>query len=404
MKLHRPIAENVIIALEQIFGEGYHADKVIERLFKNNRKLGSRDRRFIAETTYELVRWWRLSWAALGESEPCLERSALWKLLGAWLLLQDQSLPAWDDFKSLNKETLKKNLEHGRENPAIRESIPDWLYQLGQEELGERRWNSTLQALNEQAPVVLRANRLKTTREDLRKRLLDDEDIETEFAPATDDGLLLTERRNIFSVSAFQEGHFEVQDGASQQIGPLLDVQPGMRVIDACAGAGGKTLHLAAMMKNKGKIIAMDIHPRKLEELRRRCKRAGIDIVETKLIESSKTLKRLEKSADRLLLDVPCSGMGVLRRNPDAKWKLRPEDFSRLRSLQAEILSGYTSMLKPGGRFVYATCSILPSENEKQMAAFLAANPGKWNLLTERQFLPGENGYDGFYAAAAEYK
>jgi 16S rRNA (cytosine967-C5)-methyltransferase len=212
--------------------------------------------------------------------------------------------------------------------------------------------------------------------------------------------LKLKERRNVFTTEAFKNGLFEVQDGASQQVAPLLDVHPGMRVIDACAGAGGKTLHLAALLGNKGKIIALDVHARKLEELRKRCSRAGVDVVETRLIESAKTIKRLEKSADRVLLDVPCSGLGVLRRNPDTKWKISPEEITHLKALQAEILATYSNMVIDGGRLVYATCSCLPSENERQVESFLAANPGKWRLVEERKFAPGENGYDGFYAAA----
>ena len=149
---------------------------------------------------------------------------------------------------------------------------------------------------------------------------------------------------------------------------PLLDAKPGERVIDACAGGGGKTLHLAALMKNKGKIIAMDITERKLQSLRERCSRNGVDIAETRVIESMKTIKRLEKSADRVLLDVPCTGLGVLRRNPDKKWKISPEEITRLNALQKEILENYSQMVKIGGRLVYATCSCLPSENEKQVA------------------------------------
>src|SRR6185369_699383 len=154
-----------------------------------------------------------------------------------------------------------------------------------------------------------------------------------------------------------QEGLFEIQDGASQQVAPMLDPKPGERVIDACAGGGGKTLHLAALMKNKGRIISMDVSEVKLKALRERCSRNGVDIAEVKVIESSKTIKRLEKNADRVLLDVPCSGLGVLRRNPDKKWKLKPEDFIELRKLQAEILESYSEMTKVGGRLVYATCS-----------------------------------------------
>ena len=176
----------------------------------------------------------------------------------------------------------------------------------------------------------------------------------------------------------------------------MLDPQPGERIADACAGAGGKTLHLAALMKNKGKILALDIHDYKLNELKIRTRRAGVDIVETRVIDSSKVIKRLADSFDRVLLDVPCSGMGVLRRNPDSKWKLNPEEIQKMQSLQKEILGSYSKMVKPGGILVYATCSLLPSENQKQVEAFMGEG---WTLLQEIVVLPDEGRGDGFYAA-----
>lgn len=396
--LHRPIAEQVILALQNVFGDGYQADKVIERLFKNNRKLGARDRRFIAETTYDLIRNWRFLWVSLGAKEPSLEHDALMKLLGAWLLSKSESLPAWPEFARLDGALFAEGMRRASENVAVRESVPDWLYEHGKMEIGAE-WDSMLHELNRQAPVCLRANRLKITRAELAKALAK-EDILTHEAPETEDGLILNERKNIFTSQAFKMGLFEIQDGASQQVAPLVDAKPGDRVIDACAGAGGKTLHLAALMKNKGKIISMDVGDRKLLSLRERCSRNGVDIAETKLIESSKTIKRLEKTADKVLLDVPCTGLGVLRRNPDKKWKISLEEIERLRVLQYEILSDYSSMVKIGGRLVYATCSCLPSENEAQVARFLKETGSAWELVTEKKFSPGHNGYDGFYAAA----
>jgi len=170
-----------------------------------------------------------------------------------------------------------------------------------------------------------------------------------------------------------------------------------MRVVDACAGAGGKTLHLAALMKNKGTVIALDIHQWKLDELRRRATRAAADNIQTRLIEGP-AVARLAGSADRVLLDVPCSGLGVLRRNPDTKWKLKPEELDRLRAEQADLLERYSKMTKPGGKLVYATCSILPSENDQQVATFLAAH-NEWRLEQELHLRPDREGFDGFYAA-----
>jgi 16S rRNA (cytosine967-C5)-methyltransferase len=171
-----------------------------------------------------------------------------------------------------------------------------------------------------------------------------------------------------------------------------------MRVVDACAGAGGKTLHLAALMKNKGRIIGMDVEQWKLDELQKRGRRAGVSNMEIRFIESSKTIKRLENSADRLLLDVPCSGLGVLRRNPDAKWKLSLDFIQKVKDLQQHILNDYCLMLKPGGMMVYSTCSILSSENEKQVQQFLKDRGEQFELVEEKRAWPSD-GFDGFYMA-----
>jgi len=171
-----------------------------------------------------------------------------------------------------------------------------------------------------------------------------------------------------------------------------------MRVVDACAGGGGKTLHLAALMQNKGRIIAMDTEDWKLEELKKRARRAGAGNIETRLIDSSKVIKRQENSADRLLLDVPCSGLGVIKRNPDAKWKLSLEFIHQVKELQQKILSDYTVTLKSGGQMVYSTCSLLPSENEEQVKKFLEIQNGKFILEKEHRTYPSE-GFDGFYMA-----
>jgi 16S rRNA (cytosine967-C5)-methyltransferase len=178
-----------------------------------------------------------------------------------------------------------------------------------------------------------------------------------------------------------------------------LGVEPGHRVVDACAGAGGKSLHLASLMKNKGKIISMDIHEWKLQELKLRARRNKIDIIETRLIDSTKVIKRMADSADRVLLDVPCSGMGVLRRNPDSKWKLTAEEITRLQTLQYELLTSYSQMAKKGGQMVYATCSLLPSENEQQIERFLKEHGEQWSLVKQVNMRPDRDGFDGFFAA-----
>ncbi|MEX2231426.1 MAG: methyltransferase domain-containing protein [Cyclobacteriaceae bacterium] len=392
MKLHRTTSEAVIQALRLIFEENRYADKVIEKILKQNSRWGARDRRFIAETTYDIVRWYRW-FRELTQAKG----TDFWRLLAAWCILSEVDLPEWEEFQGVSRADVLEREKRTMYSRKIRESIPDWLDELGEQELGKEKWTAELSALNEEAPVVLRTNTLKIKKEDLQVTL-QEEDIGTILLEDFSDALVLEERQNIFTTPAFKEGLFEVQDAGSQAISPFLRITPGMRVIDACAGAGGKALHLAALMKNKGRIVAMDTEEWKLDELQKRARRAGVSNMEARVIESGKTIKRLASSADRLLLDVPCSGLGVLKRNPDAKWKLSPEFISKIKDLQQHILQDYCDMLKPGGLIVYSTCSILPSENEKQVQQFLSDKKETFELMEEKHILPSE-GFDGFYMA-----
>jgi 16S rRNA (cytosine967-C5)-methyltransferase len=395
VKLYRNLTEAVVDGLRQIFIDNKYADKVIEKILKQNPKWGARDRRFIAETTYDVVRWYRLFQHATNAGP-----GDFWKLVGAWVLWKNEELPAWPEFYGLGERNFTAAMKR-IQDVAVRESVPDWMFQTGESELG-RRWVFELHSLNEPARVVLRANTLKVSRGKLQHHLEQEEHIATEAPEAFPDALLLEERQNIFTRPAFRDGLFEVQDAGSQLIAPFLKVEPGMRVVDACAGGGGKTLHLAALMQNKGRIISMDTEAWKLEELKKRARRAGAGNIETRVIDSTKVIKRMEKSADRLLLDVPCSGLGVLRRNPDAKWKLSPESLEKVRDTQQEILRTYSNILRPGGVLVYATCSVLPSENEKQVQSFLKTNPN-FELEAEHHQWPSE-GFDGFYMARLKRK
>jgi 16S rRNA (cytosine967-C5)-methyltransferase len=411
IRLHPLQVRAVVGALMAIFKENKFADKVIEQALRQNPKAGSQDRAFIAESTYEIVRNYRLYTGLLGRV-PVTEGD-YWELAGIHILMHAskkrdkntpllQRLPDWEAFKSLKPYLILQKAEELQQVRAIRESIPDWLDELALAELGTR-WEPTLSALNQPAPVVLRSNRLKTDRKQLQATLLQ-EGIETE-AVGPNDALVLRRRQNVFQTKAFKSGLFEVQDYSSQQVAALLAPEPGMRVVDACAGGGGKTLHLAAMLQNRGQIIALDTLPWKLDALRLRARRAGATNIETRVIENRKIIKRLYDAADRLLLDVPCSGLGVLKRNPDSKWKLKPEFIQELRKTQQEILQSYSPILRSGGQMVYATCSILPSENRAQVDAFLASQAGAaFELLSDRSILPQEEGFDGFYMALLRKK
>jgi 16S rRNA (cytosine967-C5)-methyltransferase len=382
----------VIQGLEMIFVENKYADKVIEKTLKQNPKWGARDRRFIAETTYDIVRWYRLFKHLTG-----LEEDNFWQLLGAWCIWNTVELPRWTEFEGLDPKKFREAYDQAKNTRRLRESFPDWLDELCAKELGER-WDKECSALNEPAKVVLRVNTLKVSKAELQRQLEREENIETESLDSFPDALYLAERQNIFTRQSFKDGLFEIQDAGSQLIAPFLRPEPGLRVIDACAGGGGKTLHLASLMKNKGRIIALDTEGWKLEELKKRARRAGASNIETRTIDSSKVIKRLESSADRLLLDVPCSGLGVLKRNPDAKWKLSLEFIERVRAQQQKILLDYSVILKPQGLMVYSTCSLLASENEDQVKNFLTVQAGKFELLEEHRTYPSE-GVDGFYMA-----
>ncbi len=390
MKLYRNLCEAVVQALHSIFTENKYADKVIEKLLKSNPKWGSRDRRFIAETTYDIVRWYRL-FSELSH----VDNNDHWKLIGVWCCWKNYELPDWKEFEELTKEKIDARYESLKSIRKIRESIPDWLDELGEKELGEA-WEKELASLNTEASVVLRVNTLKTNLKKLQQQLEKD-GISTHTQANFPYALILEKRQNLFNRKEFLDGLFEIQDAGSQLIAPYLKAEPNMMVIDACAGGGGKSLHLASLMKNKGRIISMDTEGWKLTELKKRAARAGVTCIETQEIESAQTISNLANSADRVLLDVPCSGLGVIKRNPDAKWKLSLEFIEKIKVLQQEILSHYSVMVKPGGQLVYSTCSLLPSENEKQVATFLETQK-EFQLVSEQTIYPSE-GFDGFYMA-----
>lgn len=388
-KPHRVLLQSVVEALQTIFNDGKFADKVVEKTLKLNPKFGSRDRRFIAETTYDIVRNYRLfSYLAHSETD-------FWKLLGVYFIVKRLPMPEEREFSKLNEKAILDKQKNCT-NPSITESYPDWLWELAEKELGKEVWQKEAEALNHQAEVVLRVNNLKTKKEILKKHLVEQE-IETKIIDEYPDALVLLQRQNIFQNQLFKLGLFELQDAGSQAISAFLGVEPGMRVIDACAGGGGKTLHLSALMENKGRIISMDVTEWKLDELKKRARRGGAGNIETRVIEGSKTIKRLENTADRLLLDVPCSGLGVIKRNPDAKWKLDTTFIEKTKELQQKILNDYSIMTKKGGMMVYSTCSILPSENQEQVKTFLTNNKN-FELIKDRAILPSQ-GFDGFYMA-----
>ena len=340
------------------------------------------------------------------QAQAVLHCGALLRRLNAYQALAraDQSLHALIAAYFSQQQDTVKTTEQARQTaqarwqqlPAqLQDGCPDWLEQLGQAELGAA-WPAERAALAEAAPRFIRVNPLKASLGQLQQ-VLAQAGIQSRPVAGVDTALQIISDAALFQSTAFKQGWFEQQDAGSQLVAAALPVKPGSRVIDACAGAGGKTLALAGAMQGKGRLLAMDVEQWKLDNLQQRANRAGAANIETRLISSSKTIKRLAGKADYLLLDVPCTGSGVLRRNPDAKWRA-PMRLTELQQLQQDILQRYSKMLAVGGELLYATCSIFPSENRRQIDLFLASRPD-FVLLSDQQISPAATGFDGFYYA-----
>lgn len=389
--IYKNLVKTTAAGLRKVFLEHQHAEQVLEKLLASDKRLGARDRRFVAETFYDLVRFHR-HLEILRLRQPGIDTEDYFLNVCLWLIHKGNDLSGWPECASWNTAALQQPIQG---NGKLEVSVPDWLWDTGMQELGDR-WPHEIAALNEPAPIYLRVNTLKTDPQSL-KQILSVEGVEVSVVPGHPDALLLHGRTNVIRLGSFRKGLYEVQDAASQRIAPFLEVEAGQLVIDACAGAGGKALHLASLMQDQGRIVAMDVEGWKLEEVKKRASRAGLKCIETEFIRGNKTIKYWTGKADRLLLDAPCSGLGVLRRHPGTKWKLTPEALEEVKETQAEILDRYCRMVKPGGKMVYATCSLMPGENEEQVAAFLKEN-SDFELEADVRTWPSE-GWDGFYMA-----
>ncbi|TND10380.1 MAG: Fmu (Sun) domain protein [Bacteroidetes bacterium] len=391
----RPQLDAIYDAFEATLVKNIPADRALQFVMKKNRSWMERDRAWVADVFYDMIRRWRLLATAAGTGDR-IDKTIFWQLFGTWLLYKHYNLPAEGVFERVNVKRIEDKLEQYKKIRAIWHSIPDWLDRRGEKETGEN-WTAILEASNKPAPLFIRVNTLRVTKPDLYLRMRD----EGFMAEDTPDGwdALLMKGGNVFRSKAFKEGLFEVQDLSSQLVAPFVEAEPGMRVIDACAGAGGKTMHLATFMKNKGRLLALDVSESKLEELRIRAKRAGAGIVEAKHIDSGKVIKRLAATADRLLIDAPCSGTGVLRRNPDIRWRLEEEDIVHLQQQQDDLLERYSAMVKPGGKMVYAVCSVFSSEGEERIRAFVQRHAEVWTLEEEKRAGLIQHAGDGFYMA-----
>ncbi len=412
-------------------------DKLIAAFFKERKYLGSHDRRFIAEAFFGVIRHRRLveslleGFVANHPDTPALLESP-GKYLAIYAVYQltrnappqpgqvvppaywKTYFPALDpeSFAGWITEHLSLDYLEGDDSQhwGVRYSFPEWMVNSWKESLGSET-PLLLAALNEQAPVTLRVNTLITDRDECRKRLRMEgvETIPTRLSPA---GLIAEKRFNAQSTAAFREGWYEVQDEGSQLVSLLAEPRPGMTVIDGCAGAGGKSLHLAALMKNTGRIVSLDLDQEKLSELDNRARRGAKSIIEPR-IRTDELMLSLHLQGDLVIVDAPCSGTGTIRRNPGVKWRVTEQMIEKLSQDQQRILADYSGCVKPGGRLVYSTCSLLPAENETVITEFLIANPGF--VLTSSGFpvpgrtpeagpgfvclYPHRTGTDGFFIA-----
>jgi 16S rRNA (cytosine967-C5)-methyltransferase len=394
-------AEHIVEIVKKVMENNHLMDKVIYYQFKDNKISDEYDRGNIVEISYDMVRWWRLL-LEIHNNYPATRPVDYYQLLGTYLTIKNIELPKISQLRNLDQSYIKSQYDNLTKIRKIKYSIPDWLDQQGFLAFGAD-WEDELLAMNTPAPIFIRANRIKIKPAELSQKLKE-EGFETQTVEGAPDALKILSPISIFSSKYFKEGYFEVQDAGSQLISQYLDVKPGMRIADMCAGSGGKTLQLASLMQNKGKIVSFDTKEEKLNELKRRLAKAGVDIVETRVIENTKSTKRLKESFDRVLIDAPCSGTGTIRRNPEIKWKMNMERLNNLLKIQANVLNSYADLVRKDGIVVYSTCSILPIENQEQVQNFIKKKNGAFELVREQVILPSKTGFDGFYMAQLKRK
>jgi 16S rRNA (cytosine967-C5)-methyltransferase len=417
------------------------ADQVVDRFFRARRYLGSADRRFIAEAVYGMLRHKLLIHTLFqsgfrelnGHVSSANLRSPLGLYLTYLLAVEKKDMDVvvetlgsyWRvHFPSVSLEGLADavlrqyylGLATGSvaDRLSLMYSFPKWMVEEWLARFGEPETKAFCAALNTPALTTVRVNTLRASVEECQKRLLQ-EGVRTERTKLSPFGLSLAKRVNLPSLQSFRDGWFEIQDEASQIVPLLIDLQPAGIVIDACAGGGGKTLELAALMKNRGKIIAFDVEARRLKNLEKRAERAGVRGIQVQLAEEGFAGQAGVKKADAILIDAPCSGLGTIRRNPGNKWRVSPGFVEHISRQQGKLLEQWSPHLKPGGRLVYATCTLLRQENEEVVENFLSGHAefklvspscllSQWKLegLSQDKYLylyPHQHGTDGFFAA-----
>jgi len=395
----------------------YPADAVVSRYFREHRELGHADRAFVAETVFAALRRGRsLEARCAGRLSDRNRLLAALAVTRGWS--QRELAPV---LKASEEEWLAaaKALPESELPPAVRCDLPDWLYGRLVAQFGADEVDQLASALNQPAPLDLRVNTLKTNREALLAGLAAD-GIAAVDGPLSPLAVRLRDKPALARHPLFLDGAFEVQDEGSQLLGYLVEPKRGEMVVDFCAGAGGKTLLLGALMRNTGRLYAFDVSDKRLANLKPRLARSGLSNVHPARIahERDSKIKRLAGKVDRVLVDAPCSGLGTLRRNPDLKWRQSEGAVAELAVKQAAILDAAAKLVRPGGRVVYATCSLLTAENDAVVSDFLARHPeftltpassvlAKQGIPLDGEFLrllPHRHNTDGFFAAILDKK
>lgn len=412
----RPLLVQATQALGAVLCMEHPADAALSRYFREHPTLGQRDRAFVAETIYGVLR--RLRWLRRLAGAEATPRQLLlaWLARGeGWPLrhFEDVTAPAEREWIAGLKA---RDVDEG--SLAERADLPDWLVERLLCLTDEAGLLALARSLNRPAPLDLRANLIKTDREALLARLQAD-GIAAEAGALSPHAIRVAGKPALHKHPAFLDGSFEVQDQGSQLLSFLVQPKRGEMVVDFCAGAGGKTLHLGAMMRSTGRLYALDVSERRLAKLKPRMARAGLTNVHPVCIahEHDARIKRLAGKADRVLVDAPCSGLGTLRRNPDLKWRQSPQSVAEMVAKQGSILAAAARLVRPGGRLVYATCSLLAEENDGVVDAFLAQHPdfqavSAQDILAKQgialdtglrlRLSPASHDTDGFFAAVLE--
>lgn len=412
------------VMLSNILEFNSPADAKLSEFFRNNRDLGTKERAFVAESVYGVLRRLRFltTVTANDENDPDDAR----KLILAWMLrIQGMSIQKIEPM--LNEQQLEwarsiKAKSTENLSLAVQADVRDWLWEKLAAQYGEKEALTIARSMHEQATLDLRVNTLKATRDEVMAQFIAEAatgEANVSKTPYSPIGLRMPLRLNISRHVLFTEGKIEVQDEGSQLLAQLVAPKRGMMIADFCAGAGGKTLAMGALMRNTGRLYAFDISEKRLHSLGQRLKRSGLSNLNAQSIssENDPKLKRLNGKFDRVLVDAPCTGLGTLRRNPDLKWRQTPQDLAELTVKQANILARAAKLTKAGGRLIYSTCSLLSDENEQIAENFLATHPD-FKLLNAAEILSGQQIHldtgkylkllphlhhtDGFFAAVFE--